>query len=228
MNRPTSQRLAIVAAISLVVLGACGKSKTAETTLAAESAPASTVATSAVDSAAPGTSVADSAAVANSNVTAVATDANSTNPVSTEAGSDRPAVGPNVNASKIAAQIAAFGIVDKAKVECVTKAAGTKPVPDGTMPVGLIKGIMTCAPEAMADTSLPALKTALPTLTDEQAKCVAFATFKVLASLSDNDFKAAFSTGSTNAMPDDVKKKATNASKSCGLSAADLEKAMNG
>jgi peptidoglycan DL-endopeptidase CwlO len=223
-SRTSRSRMAALALCFVALpLASCASDKKSdssavavETTAAAESAAADTEAT-------PETSAAAESASAETEASAETAAADSM-AADSAAASDSIAVDPAGSGDASAALLTGLGVTDPKAVECVGKALKGGDLSKASQ-AGVIKSIMTCAPEALIASAIPAFKESLPTATDEQAKCLLKATFTVMASLPEDELEKAMA--SSKDMPDAMKSEVKDKAKECGLSESDIDKALN-
>ena len=116
-----------------------------------------------------------------------------------------------------------LGVTDPKQIACVTESV--KGV-DFANPEGqgkILRGVLKCAPDAMAVQGAKSLREANPTVTEKQSVCVVKATFEVLSAMADSELVAAMS--SSKLSPAIVEATLAKA-KGCGLSEAEIRKAM--
>ncbi len=116
-----------------------------------------------------------------------------------------------------------LGVTDPKQLACVgdsVKGADfTKPEGQGK----ILRGVLKCAPDAMAVQGAKSLREANPTVTEKQSVCVVKATFEVLSGMADSELVSAMS--SSKLSPAIVEATLAKA-KGCGLSDAEIRKAI--
>jgi hypothetical protein len=194
-----------------------------ETTVAAEATvPETTVASSAESSstAAVETSVGAEAVAAETTVAAaVATTAGSSD------GATPTSVDPQVamEAAIVSGMSSQLGVTDPKQLACVgdsVKGADfTKPEGQGS----ILRGILKCAPDAMAVQGAKSLREANPSVTEKQSVCVVKATFEVLSAMADSELVAAMSSSKLSPA---IAEATVAKAKGCGLTDAEIRKAI--
>lgn len=192
-----------------------------ETTVAVEStAVAVTVAAPAAES-----SVAAPETVASAETTAAAL------PASSDAvASDSPGVTPGsedpqaaMEAAIVTGMSSQLGVTDPKQLACVS--ASVKGA-DFAKPEGqgkILRGVLKCAPDAMAVSGAKSLRESNPTVTEKQSICIVKATFEVLGGMADSELVTAMSNAKLG--PEIVEATLAKA-KGCGLSEAEIRKAL--
>jgi hypothetical protein len=199
-------------------LGACGgSSKPADTTVAASDTTVSASETT-VAATAETTAVAAETTVAAESPSTVA-EAGAATTVAVAAG-DAPAT-PDA----ITAMAGALGITDKKDLDCITSKIDLTAAPAaGGVDPNMIKALISCQPPALVEAAKGQLITRLPNATPEQVDCIARATLTVLGE-SDGDVLSAL-TGGAATLPPELQENFLKEAKSCGVSEADLKKAV--
>jgi hypothetical protein len=116
-----------------------------------------------------------------------------------------------------------LGVTDPKQLACVSESV--KGV-DFANPEGqgkILRGVLKCAPDAMAVQGAKSLREANPAVTEAQSVCVVKATFEVLSGMPDADLVSAMS--SSKLSPAIVEATLAKA-KGCGLSEAEIRKAI--
>jgi hypothetical protein len=208
--------LCIVGLAGALALAGCSSKKAADNTgvdvTAAETVAATTAETS--------------TAVAETTLAAEAVTPDSAASDSTLAAGAAPAsVDPqaSMEAAIVAGMSSQLGVTDPKQLACVGESV--KGV-DFANPEGqgkILRGVLKCAPDAMAVQGAKSLREANPSVTEEQSVCVVKATFEVLGGMPDGDLVSAMS--SSKLSPEIVEATLAKA-KGCGLSEAEMRKAL--
>lgn len=116
-----------------------------------------------------------------------------------------------------------LGVTDPKQLACVSESVKgvdfAKPEGQGK----ILRGVLKCAPDAMAVQGAKSLREANPAVTEAQSVCVVKATFEVLSGMPDADLVSAMS--SSKLSPAIVEATLAKA-KGCGLSEAEIRKAI--
>lgn len=116
-----------------------------------------------------------------------------------------------------------LGVTDPKQLACVGESVKgvdfAKPEGQGR----ILRGVLKCAPDAMAVQGAKSLREANPAVTEAQSVCVVKATFEVLSAMPDADLVSAMS--SSKLSPAIVEATLAKA-KGCGLSEAEIRKAI--
>jgi hypothetical protein len=195
-----------------------------ETSLAAKVVPetsAAPVETSAVT--ATSAAVAEtSAAMANESDSSVAVAIDS---VGADSGATPTSVDPQaaMEAAIVTGMSSQLGVTDPKQLACVGESVKgadfAKPEGQGK----ILRGVLKCAPDAMAVQGAKTLRESNPSVTEKQSVCVVKATFEVLSEMADADLVSAMSSSKLSpAMVEATLAKA----KGCGLSDAEIRKAI--
>jgi hypothetical protein len=116
-----------------------------------------------------------------------------------------------------------LGVTDPKQLACVgdsVKGADfTKPEGQGS----ILRGILKCAPDAMAVQGAKSLREANPSVTEKQSVCVVKATFEVLSAMADSELVAAMSSSKLSPA---IAEATVAKAKGCGLTDAEIRKAI--
>jgi hypothetical protein len=229
----------VVCAVSLagaLALTGCSSKKTADTTVAAASdsqAPAASETTTAVEATTAETaaattdvaSVETSAAGIATTLAGEPATADSVASDSAPAGATPTSVDPQaaMEAAIVTGMSSQLGVTDPKQLACVGESVKgvdfAKPEGQGK----ILRGVLKCAPDAMAVQGATSLREANPAVTEAQSICVVKATFEVLSAMPDADLVSAMS--SSKLSPAIVEATLAKA-KGCGLSEAEIRKAI--
>jgi hypothetical protein len=236
----------VISLAGLLALSGCSSKKASDTTSAvvAESTAASesvdstsaTIAPSAetLAEALPG-SVDSSVASDSLPSDAAASDAAVSDSVASDSAvSDSAAVGGGVTASSVDPQVAMeaaivsgmssqLGVTDPKQLACVSDSVKgadfAKPEGQGK----ILRGVLKCAPDAMAAQGAKSLREANPTVTEKQSVCVVKATFEVLGGMADSELVSAMSSSKLSPA---IVEATIGKAKGCGLTEAEIRKAI--
>jgi hypothetical protein len=129
----------------------------------------------------------------------------------------------SMEAAIVAGMSSQLGVTDPKQLACVGESV--KGV-DFANPEGqgkILRGVLKCAPDAMAVQGAKSLRESNPSVTEEQSVCVVKSTFEVLGGMPDGDLVSAMS--SSKLSPEIVEATLAKA-KGCGLSEAEIRKAL--
>ena len=116
-----------------------------------------------------------------------------------------------------------LGVTDPKQLACVGESVKgadfAKPEGQGK----ILRGVLKCAPDAMAVSGAKSLRESNPSVTEKQSVCIVKATFEVLSGMADSELVAAMS--SSKLSPEIVEATLAKA-KGCGLSDAEMRKAL--
>ncbi len=212
-----------------LALTGCASKKAADTTASAESTAveATTAETVAATTAAPAET---SEALAATTLAAETATPNSTTPESITTDSAPAGVTPTsvdpqaaMEAAIVSGMSSQLGVTDPKQLACVGESVKgvdfAKPEGQGK----ILRGVLKCAPDAMAVQGAKSLREANPAVTEAQSVCVVKATFEVLSGMPDADLVSAMS--SSKLSPAIVEATLAKA-KGCGLSEAEIRKAI--
>ena len=221
----------VVGLVSVLSLVGCSSKKASDTsaaTLAETTVVAETTITSKTTLAAPveTSAVADSAASAETTAAAL--------PTSSDAADDSAPLDAGIapgtedpqaamEAAIVTGMSSQLGVTDPKQLACVTDSVKgadfAKPEGQGK----ILRGVLKCAPDAMAVSGAKSLRESNPTITEKQSICIVKATFGVLGAMADSELVAAMS--SSKLGPEIVEATLAKA-KGCGLSEAEIRKAL--
>jgi hypothetical protein len=202
------------AASGVVEFTAAGEASAAETIVAVTSETATPTETSADSSET--TVPSDSDSLTTDAVTADSAQSDGATPTSVD-----PQAA--MEAAIVTGMSSQLGVTDPKQLACVgdsVKGADfTKPEGQGK----ILRGVLKCAPDAMAAQGAKALRDSNPSVTEKQSVCVVKATFEVLSEMADADLVSAMSNSKLS--PAIVEATLAKA-KGCGLSEAEIRKAI--
>ncbi len=221
--------LCVVGLAGALALSSCSAKKSSDTSTAS-SAGETTVAAKVA---------AENTVVASVETSAVAADSSGVNSETTLAAAADPVVRDSLptngatptsvdpqaamEAAIVSGMSSQLGVTDPKQLACVgdsVKGADfTKPEGQGK----ILRGVLKCAPDAMAVQGAKALREANPSVTEKQSVCVVKATFEVLGGMADSELVSAMS--SSKLSPVIVEATLAKA-KGCGLSDAEIRKAI--
>lgn len=224
---------------SVLALAGCSSDKaadtssaaTVETSVAVDTVGADTTVVS-VESVASAETVAEalpassgSEAIESLAIETVASDTVASDTVAGDPGATPTSVDPQaaMEAAIVTGMSSQLGVTDPKQLACVgdsVKGADfAKPEGQGK----ILRAVLKCAPDAMAVSGAKSLRESNPSVTEKQSVCIVKATFGVLGGMADSELVAAMS--SSKLSPEIVEATLAKA-KGCGLSDADLRKAL--
>ena len=220
----------VVGLVSVLSLVGCSSKKASDTsaaTLAETTVVAETTITSETTLAAPveTSAVADSAASAETTAAALPTSSDAADDSAPLDAGIAPGTDPQaaMEAAIVTGMSSQLGVTDPKQLACVTDSVKgadfAKPEGQGK----ILRGVLKCAPDAMAVSGAKSLRESNPTITEKQSICIVKATFGVLGAMADSELVAAMS--SSKLGPEIVEATLAKA-KGCGLSEAEIRKAL--